>query len=207
MSVFQAAMPTGNYPNMGAGYLANSKYVIVETTSVGWWKIADLTIDQLMQIHNVNSTSYSGVILIQGVTRSGDGFDYANTGLIEIDAATTSGSFATTNMRNIIKIISGDIEPNNLAVVNNSDTLSIYANYPVYARYCWTVICEAYGQHTGKAIEITPTFYGTTAPSGAVYAVVRNIASYAESIPVASETVFGGAKMWVEGGKLYIKTE
>lgn len=172
-----AAGTDGTYPTLGAGYLANSKYVIVETTSVGWWKIADLTIDHLMQIHNVNSTSYSGVILIQGVTRSGDGFDYANTGLIEIDATTANGVFATTNMRNIIKIISGDIEPNNLAVVNNSDTLSIYANYPVYARYCWTVICEAYGLHTGKAIEITPTFYGTTAPEGAVYAVVRNRAS------------------------------
>lgn len=195
----------GNYPNLGAGHLAKCGQANVQSSdTVGWHKFASVPLASLTSI--TGASSYSCIILVNGINPYAGSTPLSFTGEIEIDIRVDSSQFRIPPQ---IKAISGYININNICYVKNTNSIDLYIYLSaVYDRYVFTVEDERYyGGQILNAIEFNDTYYGTSAPSGAVYAVVRNIASYAESIPVASESVFGGAKMWVDGGKLYIKTE
>lgn len=177
MSVFQAATPTGNYPNMGAGYLARQNYINA-LTNKGWWKFAEYAIPSSLQ--NANRLT-SAFILFNGINSSAA----SASGTIEFDLYyNTSSGYAIQG----IYINNGSIDPDNVCAVVESDKISLYANltanYYSYAfsiRSEWSQNGENASGTLSEYISFTSSFYGTTAPSGAVYAVVRNNASFAES--------------------------
>lgn len=198
----------GSYPALGAGYLQGFTTSTASSTGgKGWVHFAKIDGTKI-------SRSYSLILLISGRYNVGTVSTAAPSGLLEIESYVdpTAHTFNTKTGTNI-KILAGEITPNDFCFVNNGTSLDLYIYFgDVYGNSYITKLSEtAAGINSGEAFVTTAvttdnTFYGTSAPANAVYAVVRNIASYAESIPAASQTVLGGAKMWVSNGKLYIKT-
>lgn len=200
----------GTYPTLGAGYLVDSNVSSRQSTVLGWHKVLEIAANK---VGNTDSSAYSGLLLINGIRGSADEsqLPIAGSSIVEIDTRLRNASAFFTN-RLVINVLNGYLDNNSICGSFNSDgsVLSIYLNLSAqFMQYNIAKLFESAENVKAhvSAITFTDEFYGTTAPEGAVYAVVRNIASYAESIPVASESVFGGAKMWVDGGKLYIKTE
>lgn len=192
----------GSYPNLGAGYLAKQININQSSTSdikTGWVQVAEIDTSKFY-----NQGNYSCIMLVNGIYDTQGKKAAGESGLIEIDCRVESNVVSAFG----ISILSGNVNADEWAVVNDNDVIKVYVNLVAnYQRLLLSVISEGYQTYLNvNFIELTNLYYGTSAPSGAIYAVVRNIASYAESIPVASETVIGGAKMWVSNGKLYIKT-
>ena len=180
----------GSYPTLGAGYLARRAFV-GELGGDQWVKWATVSAPIVVRA--------SILFLVNG----GQDPNNEGSGLLELNLLRQVEEVS-------LVVCSGYIKSENFAYVINGTSIDLYVYCPLYRDYQIAVLDELIGTATNKNTYVTFSNVGTgssTAPEGAVYAVVRNIASYAESIPVASETVFGGAKMWVKGGKLYIKTE
>lgn len=183
-----------------AGYLAKRQYLSTGTTNLGWYKIGSVSVSELNFTDN-----FSVILLLNGIYASQGQSGAAESGIIEFEGRQREEVLETCR----INILAGNLNAGDLSCVIGDNSCDLYLNMPsLYNSFEFTVINEARASTEHSDLFTFDTeFYGASAPSGAVYAVVRNIASYAESIPVASETVFGGAKMWVDGGKLYIKTE
>lgn len=165
----------GSYPTLGAGYLAKWGQVTSRASNtVGWHKFASVPLATLTAI--TGASSYSCIVLINGINPFAGNTSLSFTGEIEIDIRIDNAQISTAPQ---IKAISGYIDVNNICYVNNTDSIDLYIKLSaVYDRYAFTVEDERY--YNGEiinAIEFSDTFYGTTAPSGAVYAVNRNVAA------------------------------
>ena len=197
MSVFQVAMPTGSYPTLGAGYLA--KTVTVTTTNnpaqYGWWRFANIPFSTLTAING--TSSYSAILLVNSVNPSGIYDTNAiQSGFIELDLRLDGGKPTNINTNDVMKVLCGSLYPN-LFCCNVSDTeieFYVYLN-GAYNRRNFTVLNEVYynGEHI-DALEFESTFVSSSAPANAVYAVVRNIASYVE-VAKSAETLSRGVEL------------
>lgn len=164
----------GSYPTLGAGYLARQNYINA-LKNKGWWKFAEYAIPSSLQ--NANRLT-SAFILFNGINSSAA----SASGTIEFDLYyNTSSGYAIRG----IYINNGSIDPNNVCAVVESDKISLYvnltANYYSYAfsiRSEWTQNGENSSGTLSEYISFTSSFYGPTAPEGAVYAVNRNMAAY-----------------------------
>lgn len=201
----EMVVANGSYPTLGAGYLAKQK-IFQSPTKNGYLKIGTVP------FASINTWQcYSAVVLINGIYRGSKSVTGTSmpSGIIEIETRKYEGEFSKQDTA--IGLLCGDINTTDIFyVIENNQDMSVYFN--ITGNETATFSVEILSEHTGNKYN-NPIFVfdaGTTtldsAPANAVYAVVRNIASYAESIPAASQTVLGGAKMWVSNGKLYIKT-
>lgn len=166
----------GSYPTLGAGYLAKWGQVTSQASNtVGWHKFASVPLATLTAI--TGASFYSCIVLINGINPFAGSTSLSFSGEIEIDIRIDNAQFSTTPAQ--IKAISGYINVNNICYVKNTNSIDLYIKLSaVYDRYAFTVEDERY--YDGgivNAIEFVDTYHGTTAPSGAVYAVNRNVAA------------------------------
>ena len=204
------AKQTGNYPNLGAGYLAKQHSLRRNTTTAGWLKIGTVPSSTFGTY-----VDYSCIMLIHGIFRGSLKTAAPKTAIIEIEVRKYSTSVGDQR----IGIIAGDIPTDRLCYVieDNLDmSIYLYDNYVETVNYSCEIISE-YASQTGASDAVqynvfewgdSPAAALPSAPANAVYAVVRNIASYAESIPAASQTVLGGVKVYTDSeGYLNIDTQ
>ena len=195
----------GSYPKLGAGYLAKNGIVNASQASqIGWWKVFSVPISALASISA--TSTYSILVEVNGVYDGDEG-----SGSIEINGRSSSSLWVEVNCR----ILSGNLTPNNYAVVISADgaNLEFYAYAErQYTRLAFTVTSEYYSASAVNVINWTVSFLGTSAPSGAVYAVVRNNASTAETANSLAATQlpndadlndYVGAEYW---GKVFYAT-
>lgn len=186
----------GSYPTLGAGYLAKWGQVTSQASNtVGWHKFASVPLATLTAI--TGTSSYSCIVLINGINPFAGSTSLSFSGEIEIDIRVDSSQFSTAPQ---IKALSGYIDVNNVCYVKNTNSIDLYIKLSAaYDRYVFTVEDERYfGGEIINAIEFSDTFYGASAPSGAVYAVNRNYAAQVENaltlVAGATTEVFDGSQ-------------
>lgn len=172
----------GSYPTLGAGYLAKTATVATTTNSAqyGWWRFARLPFSTLTSISG--TSSYSAILLVNSVNPAGISSTSAvQSGLIELDLRLDGGKPTNINTNDVMKVLCGSLSPD-LFCCTVSDTeieFYVYLN-GAYNRRNFTVLNEVYryGERV-DALEFEPLFVSSSAPEGAIYAVVRNNASKA----------------------------
>lgn len=195
----------GNYPNMGAGYLAKRRRLQTDGVQQGWLKIGTVPFSSMLTYQ-----CYSCIMIINGVFRGSAAAATApKSGIIEIEGR----KYSTTLGDVRIGVLAGDVSKNDLCWVKEDNlnvSIYIYNNYTENICITFEILSEEESDKTPANIfvwsdDITAL---TSAPTGAVYAIVRNNASYAESIPTASQTQLGGAYIFKDSdGYLNINTE
>lgn len=148
-----------------------------------------------MQINGTNYGNYSESAI-----------NAAPSGQIEVDARITSGVFV--NRYSSVGIISGNIASTDFCVCSSSDgkKMNLYVNISHrYRDFKITKISEGQENVTSPNIfEFTDEYYGTSAPEGAVYAVVRNRASTDadgnELVNTSTEQTISGRKTLAQSG-------
>ena len=182
----------GSYPTLGAGYLA--KQININQSQIGWVEVAAIDTSKFSTKGN-----YSCIMLVNGVLDAQGRGSAAESGLIEIDVREVDNN---TIVAYSITVLAGNINTEEWAIINDNDTIKVYLNLPaMYQRYLLVVLSEGYQtQLNVNFIELTNTFYGTTAPANAVYAVVRNIASYVE-VAKSAETLSRGVEISIGSGE------
>ena len=176
-----------------------------DTVSTGWQKIGTIHYADLIAYQ-----VYSCIMLVNGVYRGSTGSDgNPKSGAIEIEYR----KYNNVNPGDTrIGILFGDLDPNNFCfnILSNFD-MEIWVNVTVAETFKATfeIISEQLSNEQNCNIfDFDCVTQSASAPANAVYAVVRNIASYAESIPAASQTVLGGVKVCVDSDRyLNIDTE
>lgn len=150
----------GNYPNLGAGYLAKRAFV-GELSGDQWIKWATVSAPAIVRA--------SILFLVNG----GQDPNAEGSGLLELNLV--------RQVENVsLFVCSGYIKSENFAYVINGTSIDLYVYCQSYRDYQIAVLDELIGTETNKNTYVTFSNVGTgsaTAPSGAVYAVVRNNAS------------------------------
>lgn len=182
--------PEGSYPTLGAGYLQGFTTSTASSTGgKGWVHFAKIDGTKI-------SRSYSLILLISGRHYVGTAGSAAPSGLLEIESYVdpTAHTFITKTGTNI-KILAGEITPNDFCFVNNGTSLDLYIYFgDTNGNSYITKLSEtATGINSGEAFVTTAvttdnTFYGTSAPANAVYAVNINAAAYDGDGNVISKT-------------------
>lgn len=162
--------PEDVYPNLGAGYLANGTTISSGRSGAGWHKF--------MQVSNLNmSNGYSAILLVNGVLHTNDDThsNSEHSGIIEIDYYNTSNIGATYYA---VNVLAGNLTPEDFCLTVSGNSISIYKklkqNHQIVQFVQFSVVEN--GADTVYMDELQ-----SSAPEGAVYAVVRNNASTAES--------------------------
>lgn len=180
----------GSYPALGAGYLAKRQYLSAGTTNLGWYKIGSVSFSELSSTDN-----FSVILLVNGIYATQGQSGAAESGFIEFEGRRNAGGLQIC----AVNILAGSLKTGDLSCVIGDNSCDLYLNMPSeYNSFEFTVINEKRSSADSGFFTFDMEFYGASAPANAIYAVVRNIASYAESIPAASQTVLGGAKMYVD---------
>ena len=167
----------GNYPTLGAGYLATQmKITATSSALVGWHKFAEIQYSATQ----LNYT-YSAILLVNGINASQQAVAQSNkseSGEIEIDfyKATTENPIQIA-----ISVLSGNINADELcAVLDTANSkIYLYTYFNLYQATTYSVLSEEQTYSTQKYAKLvfTSEYYDTTPPDGAIYAVVRNNAS------------------------------
>ena len=167
----------GSYPNLGAGYLPNIK-IVRRTSNAGWYKIGSVDIND---IGNIN-TSLSVILFINSVyPDQTTGSNAGLSGEIEVDFRTLADGSGFKYVK--ISILSGNLREENICATYSGTVAYLYYNLDSDYESI-QVIKNGEGSNNVIANAKLPifnfenTFYGTTAPEGAVYAVNRNMAAY-----------------------------
>ena len=159
------AKQNGNYPTLGAGHLSRSIFVGNQNNN-GWYKFATWT-------HSGTASQLvSTIFLVNGVNSS----YVENSGHIQLDSYI--GANAATAVIQNFNAMDGNINLSAFCAVVNGKNIDLYTHLQPYRSYNITIIdeCGSNGNQVNE-IQFSNTFYGTTAPSGAVYAVNRNVAA------------------------------
>ena len=172
----EVAEANGTYPAMTVGKaqaLANGIRVSrgASSDSIGWYKFATIP-----YLSSASSYVYSGIILVNGEYGPQQTTHAAESGIIEVDVRVTKG--AIVSALSGISVLSGNLNPAEYCLVCESDntaSLYVYIQQQYGATNFTTVSENAGGVDVHAEYEVT--YYGSAAPSGAVYAVVRNNAS------------------------------
>ena len=159
----------GNYPTLGAGYLAKNLF-LKASSGAGWYKIAEIS---------TTSTAYdvySLLLVVNTVYQTQtETSRYGASGQIEVDIRLQDGAILESVSG--ITVSYGNISTRNFSLVVSEKTASLY--YKAWGSFSITkfVVLDEHGEHDRWTLTLASSFYGTTAPSGAIYAVVRNNAS------------------------------
>lgn len=150
----------GNYPNLGAGYLAKRAFV-GELSGDQWIKWATVSAPAAVRA--------SILFLVNG----GQDPNNEGSGLLELNLV--------RQVENVSLVVCfGYIKSENFAYVINGTSIDLYVYCQSYRDYQIAVLDELIGTATNKNTYVTFSNVGTgssTAPEGAVYGIVRNYAS------------------------------
>ena len=182
----QVTTADGSYPTLQAGRLVTQKKITATSAALaGWHKFAEVQYSTAQYNY-----TYSAIVLVNGVNSS----QYAETqktvsesGIIEID-------FYKENVANPIQIavsvLSGNVNADELCAVldaaNNKIALYTYLNQ--YQATAWSLLSEEQTYNYAKLV-FDSEYYGSTAPDGAIYAVIRNNAANATNATNAANAV------------------
>lgn len=173
----EVAEANGTYPDMTVGKaksLSRTGTINAGGTSAttGWYKFATIPF-----ISTVSTYNYSGIILVNGGYGAQASSYPAESGTIEVDVRTYDYELASD--LNGIFVLSGNLLPTDYCLVNESDnSVSLYVRVPnTWGAITFTTLSEYPNNIELLHTEYEVAYYGSTAPSGAVYAVVRNVAS------------------------------
>lgn len=194
----ETAEATGAYPNLGAGYLAKSITVANGTLTKQYYKLCTYTSPKV-------SKSSSFIFLINGIYGDQPASFAAESGILEFDIRSDSGGVASSMTG--LSILSGNLNPNDFFIVISDDLSSVSL---------YSYLAQQYGSHKITQIDSSKddavTFDGTrysTAPTGAIYAVRRNIASEADAAKQLSRNAILNVPStnnvgWWEVGKINV---
>lgn len=193
------AFTDGSYPTLGAGHLQD---FLVENTAgtsgVGWWHILSIPSSKLS-----TQGAYSLIFLINEVyDRAEEG--QGQSGLLEIDLQTLSSnngiSYASVN------ILGGNLSSSQICITFNNLQADVYYYLDsVYEATIWTRLSEGLeGGQVEPRYNINTFFYGTSAPSGAVYAVNRNVAAKGVTPATSSDSDDVATTEWVRDSLISI---
>lgn len=151
-----------------------------QAENVGWHKAMEI---KAVNIGNVGQAGYSALILVNGVRGStGESVTPAGSSIIEIDCRAdnaTNGAFLTGFLR--VNILNGWLNKDNICAVlsEGNKTISVYINIEQqFMQYNLTKLSEgAEGVENVNALTFVDEYYGSSAPTGAIYAQILNNAS------------------------------
>lgn len=150
----------GNYPNLGAGYLAKRAFV-GELSGDQWVKWATVSYPSVVR--------GSVLFLVNG----GQDTNTEGSGILELNLLRQVEDVS-------LVVCSGYIKSENFAYVINGTSIDLYVYCQSYRDYQIAVLDECAGVALNTETYVTFSNVGTgsaTAPANAVYAVVRNNAS------------------------------
>ena len=192
----------GSYHNLGAGYLAKRRRLQTDSVQQGWLKIGTVPFSSIGTWQ-----TYSCIMIINGVFRGSAAADTApKSGIIEIEGRKYSTTFGEVR----IGVLAGDVSKDDLCWVQEDNldvSVYIYNNYTENINITFEILSEEESDKTPANIfvwsdDITAL---ATAPTGAVYAVVRNQASSLggkeadEFVDTTSNQSVGGQKTFTVG--------
>lgn len=164
-----AVKPNGTYPEMTVGNANRLNYSVIAsagTANIGWWKIGKIQKSKITVSNN-----YSAILLVNGVYgNQGQSYNEPS-GILEVDVRNNNN---TLNQANAC-VLAGNLTLSNicLALDGAGDLILYHKLSSEYRIVTYTLLTE----NTKSVFELSASFYGTTAPSSAVYAVYANIAS------------------------------
>lgn len=174
----QLVYADGSYPTLGAGYLAKNLQFGVGTAGGAWYKVAEVDVSSVWA--NNPNRSYSAFILLNTAHRTQASGTSLGSGLIEFDIRKmTENGVAQINATETGTILlAGNIQADRIATSISGFTVSLY----IYLAYNYealdiTVVTESDEGVRCNYITLAQSNAGTSAPSGAVYAVNRNVAA------------------------------
>ena len=179
----EVAEANGTYPDMTVGKaqaLAKTATVAtaINSAQYGWWRFARLPFSTLTAM--TGTGSYSAILLVNSINPAGiDSAGAIQSGLIELDLRLDGGEPTSIGTNAVMKVLCGGLSPDMFCRTVSDTEIEFYVNLnAAYNRRSFTVLDEGYydGRHI-DALEFESTFVSSSAPSGAVYAVVRNVAS------------------------------
>lgn len=194
----------GSYPSLTAGTAdaLNSRLLINTTTAnIGWWKVGELDISDCTGAN----ISYSCIMLINGLhaTQFSSATSMRESGIIEFDVRKQDSALSNYNG---VSILAGNIPTDEVCIAISGNVVSLYVKIDnAYGMETFAVINETseIGINT-QLFNFNASFYGTTAPEGAVYAVVRNRASTDadgnELVNTSTEQTISGRKNFAQSG-------
>lgn len=165
----------GAYPTLGAGYLAKNIQVAAGANTTGWWKIGSIDVSK-----RGSTGSTSTVLFCLGLYSHVQG-----SGIIEINGRMQNG--ALNIAASPLYLIAGDLPTDSLCLGYDGTVITLYQNLGAqYTRCSWTILEDSIEATSNvDYFELDTSFYGTSVPSGAVYAVNRN---FARPLFIANQT-------------------
>lgn len=194
------AKQNGSYPTLGAGYLAKNLFASAKSNGVGWYEIAQF------DMTSTSYDNYSAILLINGIwyTQTDNYSTKEESGLLEIELRSKS-SGAINSGDSGLYVLAGNIDTTRYALVVTADKqakLYWYAEQSV-ASVKFTLLDEQ-TENSVTTSTLSQSFYGTSAPSGAVYAVNRNYAAFdSEGHPFSTGYVNTETDQLIAGGKVF----
>ena len=168
------AKQTGNYPNLGAGHLQHQGISSTSTSTIGWYKVGTSTASNVPD----SNSSVSVIFLVNGVygIQAAIGSQRSQSGLLELDVSKYNSVFNAHSL----SVLSGNLDVSQFCAVRDNTTVTLYwKNDTQYGKTDFVILTQQCEKLTdlSNLFMFDTSFYGTTAPEGAVYAVVRNRAS------------------------------
>ena len=157
----------------GAEYLSRYAFLSAGDSQMGWWKLGSLNLDEMP-----NNSNRSCVLLVNGLYANQSQAGAAESGLLEFEVRKGSTSAAG------LSILNGNLNAEEFCVVLSQTEATVYIKLPAqYNSFAVTMLSEdsASVSKASPLFEFNTQFIGASVPSGAQYAVVRNIASRAEA--------------------------
>lgn len=157
----------GSYPTLGAGYLAKELTVSNGANTNGYFKICTFTSPKVDE-------SNSFIFLINGIYGDEPTSYAAESGIIEFDIRSDTSGVAMSSSG--LSILSGNLNASDFFIVPSADLNTI--DFYIYLRqqYGSAQIIELAASNLTQDVVFDGTRY-TSVPSGAVYAVNRNVAA------------------------------
>ena len=179
----------GSYPNLGAGYLSRNSRIAAGSSNVGWWKVGSIDVSKVGSTGST-STLLSVLGLYPHVQPSG---------YLEIKGRMQNG--VLDKEASPLYITGGNLYAEQFCLTHVGTTISLYAYLgSQWVNESFTILRdESEGDFNTRFFNFEPAFYGTSAPSGAIYAVNRNIAAKVENaltiIKDGVSTVYDGSEV------------
>lgn len=187
------AKQNGSYPTLGAGYLQHQGISSVSSSTIGWYKVGTTSASKIVS----GNGSVSVIFLVNGVYQIENTATPTRSGLLELDVTKLNGNFTAFT----ISVLGGALDPEQFFGVLENNVVTLYwRNVSTYGKVDFTILTqqdETLGNWS-DLFEFDIAFYGATAPSGAVYAVNRNVAAKVENaltiIKDGVSTVYDGSE-------------
>lgn len=169
------AKKNGSYPTLGAGYLAKNLQFSVGTAEGAWYKVAEVDVSSVWA--NKANRSYSAFILLNTAHCTQNSGSSLGSGLIEFDVrkVTEDGVAKINEAETGTFLLAGNIQANRIATSISGFVVSLYVYFAYkHEAIDLTVVTESNEGIRCNYITLAQSNAGTSAPSGAVYAVNRN---------------------------------